>query len=192
VKPNPHHGLPMIPRRPEETLPAGYIISMLLSLLSLLLAATTASMTVASPDFKNGGPIPAIFASPACGGENRTPRLIWQDPPKGTKSFALVVHDPDAPRPGGFYHWIVYDLPASARSLGAGTARGRDGRNSAGETGYLGPCPPPGPAHHYVFSLYALDVSHVAGRAPLDAPGLEQRIRGHVLARAVLAGTFAY
>ena len=79
------------------------------------------------------------------------------------------MHDPDAPMPGGFYHWVVYNIPAGTHAL-VGDAKlspAQLGSTSAGKPGYYGPCPPPGPAHHYTITLYALDLAHIATDAPL-------------------------
>lgn len=110
-----------------------------------------------------------VYDDYGCSGENVSPELVWRNPPQGTKSFALFVHDPDAPTGGaGFWHWIVTDIPGSVRSLpqGAGT---RDGKTlpagsaqvetDYGEPGWGGPCPPVGDApHRYNFTIYALSV----------------------------------
>ena len=124
-----------------------------------------------------------------CGGENRSPQLQWSGAPKGTKSFALIVHDADAPIPGGFYHWVVYNLPAATNELSANVKLDSStGETSTGKAGDHGPCPPPGPTHHYTFTVYALDVARISAAAPLLAPDLQARIAGHVLARGVFAG----
>jgi Raf kinase inhibitor-like YbhB/YbcL family protein len=154
-----------------------------------LLAA--AAMTLKSPDFTAGGVIPAALMSADCGGQNRTPDLEWTNPPSATKSFALIERDPDAPIADGFYHWVVYDAPATARSSSS-LGKSQTGRSSTGKTAYYGPCPPPGPAHHYIFTLYALDVGQVGGKGPFTGPQLEARLRGHVLERATLQATAAH
>jgi Raf kinase inhibitor-like YbhB/YbcL family protein len=102
------------------------------------------------------------------------------------------LHDPDAPISGGFYHWVLYDVPATARTLGSGGGAGnRIGVASTGHAAYYGPCPPAGPLHHYVFTLYALDVAHAGGTAPLTGPQLEMLVHAHVLGRAILEATAA-
>jgi len=150
-----------------------------------------AAFVLESTDFRAGGAIPKPQMASECGGLNRPPALAWTAPPKGTRSFALIVHDPDAPITGGFYHWVVYDVPARARTLGGGHVVGQIGDASTGRAAYYGPCPPPGPPHHYIFTLYALDVPHAGGNAPLTGPQLDSRVRGHVLARATLEATAA-
>jgi Raf kinase inhibitor-like YbhB/YbcL family protein len=157
---------------------------------SIVLAAAMPAMQLASDDFRPGGVIALSSMATDCGGRNRSPQLAWSNAPKTTKSFALVVHDPDAPIPGGFYHWVVYNLPATTRML-AGDAKlapNQIGETSLGKPGYYGPCPPPGPAHHYLFTLYALDIAHISADAPLAAAQVESRIAGHVLARGTLEG----
>jgi Raf kinase inhibitor-like YbhB/YbcL family protein len=133
--------------------------------------AAAAPFSLTSTSFKAGGNIDQKNAGNVmgCTGENKSPALEWKNPPAGTKSFALMVHDPDAPTGGsGFWHWIVYNIPADATSLpeGAGDAAGAglpkgsvQGNTDMGKPGYLGPCPPPGsPKHHYNFVLYPLKV----------------------------------
>ena len=142
--------------------------------------------------FQPGGTIPKKFT---CDGPDASPPLAWTDPPAGTQSFALIMDDPDAPV-GTWVHWVLYDLPASARELPEGVPKdnelqngARQGRNDFRKTGYGGPCPPAGPAHRYFFKLYALDTSF----ADLDAatkPALEKAMEGHILAKAELVGTF--
>ena len=113
---------------------------------------------LSSSAFGAGETIPEKFA---CTGEDLSPELIWGEPPEGTQSFLLVLHDPDA---GGFIHWVAYNLPADLRSLPEGVPQtveieggGVQGRNTFGELGYRGPCPPAGAPHTYVFALYALN-----------------------------------
>lgn len=158
---------------------------------SVVLATTIGTMQVHSADFSDGAPIPTRAMARDCGGENRSPQLSWSGAPQGTKSFALLLHDADAPIAGGFDHWIVYNLPPTTRELAANARLSSDqvGQGSAGTAGYYGPCPPPGQIHHYTFTLYALDVAHISAAAPLTASQLQARIAGHVLARGILHGT---
>ncbi len=157
----------------------------------IVLATTIGPLRIQSSDFSDSGVIPARAMAADCGGENRSPQLQWSGAPKGTKSFALIVHDADAPIPGGFYHWVVYNLPAATNELSANVKldSAQLGETSTGKAGYYGPCPPPGPTHHYTFTVYALDVARISAAAPLLAPDLQARIAGHVLARGVLRGT---
>jgi hypothetical protein len=148
-----------------------------------------------SPAFDPRGEIPVRFT---CEGEDVSPPLVWSDPPAGTRSFALVVSDPDAPDPEAprttWVHWIVYDLAADARGLEEGAGKGalpagaRHGTNDWKRRDYGGPCPPVG-RHRYVHELYALD----APLGDLGGPSkrkLEEAMRGHVLGRAELVGTY--
>jgi Raf kinase inhibitor-like YbhB/YbcL family protein len=163
----------------------------LLAAAGVVLASTIGAMQMRSADFSDGGVIPARAMALECGGENRSPQLAWSGVPRASKSLALIVHDPDAPIPGGFFHWVVYNLPPTTRELSAGAklAAQQVGETSAGTAAYYGPCPPPGPVHHYVFMLYALDIAHVSADVPLTATQLQARIAGHVLARGVFHGT---
>jgi Raf kinase inhibitor-like YbhB/YbcL family protein len=123
-----------------------------------------------------------------CPGQDRSPELHWSKIPQGSRSLALTVYDTDA----DFYHWVAYDLPASLGRLSTGATLPRQelGKNSFGEQRYGGPCPPPGPSHHYVFTLYALDVSGIGSGGGLDGPTVLSKIRGHVLGRATLVGRY--
>jgi len=135
---------------------------------ALLLAgagtAAAAPFSLTSTSFKAGGNIEQKNAGNimGCTGESKSPALEWKNPPPGTKSFALLVHDPDAPTGGaGFWHWIVYNIPGDATSLpeGGPLPKGAvEGNTDMGKPGYIGPCPPPGPKHHYNFMLYPLKV----------------------------------
>ncbi len=152
----------------------------------MILAAL--SFSLASATFKPHATMPLATVYTQCGGQNRSPELHWSGAPKGTKSFALIVHDPDAPHPGGWYHWVAYNIPPSQHEL-------RDGYNAGigvtdlGKPGYNGPCPPPGKPHHYDFTLYALDIARVHGRY-LSGPQLQAVIATHVLAQTTLTGMY--
>ena len=117
-------------------------------------------MQLTSLDFNPGGPIPSRFT---CEGDNVSPELSWKEAPADTKSFALIVHDPDAPRQGGFTHWVLYNIPSDKGHLNPNVPNAEDipgtgmqGRNDSGEIGYMGPCPPSG-THRYYIRLFALD-----------------------------------
>lgn len=141
---------------------------------------------LSSPAFAEGAEIPARHT---CDGDDISPHLTWSGVPAGTRSLALVVDDPDAPR-GTFTHWVVYDLPSDLTALGEGSTQGRHGRNSFGRSGYGGPCPPPrDDAHRYRFTLYALDVpTLVLSEGTRDE--LERKIDTHVLGTAKVAGRY--
>src|SRR5439155_23293932 len=112
-----------------------------------------AVLALVSPAFHSGARIPARYT---CTGANLSPPLRWTAPPRSTRSFALLAVDPDASG-GTFTHWTLWNLPATRRSLPAGFKWKWQGRNDAGSVGYTCPCPPAGPKHHYVFTLYAVD-----------------------------------
>ncbi len=149
-------------------------------------------MKLSSPAFQHQGDIPSVHT---CEGADRAPALAWDEPPPATKSFALIVDDPDAPDPRApqmtWVHWVVYNLPAAARALpegGALPAPARHGVNDWKRAGYGGPCPPIG-RHRYFFKLFALDAQLPDLGSPTK-PALEQAMEGHVLARAELMGTY--
>ena len=161
-----------------------------------LIPANASAMRLQSASFHANATIPAasVYNRGGCHGGNRAPRLRWENVPVKTRSFALLVHDPDAPVPGGWWHWARFDIPANVRTLPYGVRDGTDGRDartSWNERRYDGPCPPPGPAHHYVFTLYALDVSRLAGvTGTTTAPRILRALRGQVIAQATLGGRY--
>jgi Raf kinase inhibitor-like YbhB/YbcL family protein len=150
------------------------------------------SMKLTSSAFEPGGPIPARYTGEA---EDVSPALAWSDVPEGTKSFALICHDPDAPlvKPGtyGFVHWVLYGIPGTAMELPEDVADYVKGVNDFGNAGYRGPMPPPGHGtHHYFFWLLALD-----SEADL-APGLTlwellERIEPNIIGMNRLVGTYS-
>ena len=153
------------------------------------------AFSLRSPSFEPQGPIPAKHT---CQGEDDSPALAWSDAPAGTKSFALIVDDPDAPDPAApktiWVHWVVYNIPAATTALtpGASPANipvgGAEGINDFKRAGYNGPCPPIG-RHRYFHKLYALDVVLADLHEPTKAQ-LEKAMAGHVLGEAQLVGTY--
>ena len=150
------------------------------------------AFALTSDAFTDGGAIPKGFT---CEGQDAAPPLAWADPPPGTKSFALIVDDPDAPDPKAprrtWVHWVLYDIPASSTALpegGTPPAGTRQGCNDWGRTGYGGPCPPIG-RHRYFHKLYALDTVLGDLGEPAKAD-LEKAMKGHVLAEARIVGTY--
>jgi len=136
-------------------------------------AAETAKFTLSSTDIKQGALMQneQVFNGFGCSGLNKSPALAWKNPPAGTKSFALTAYDPDAPTGSGWWHWVVYNIPATVMSLpkGAGTPDGKllppgslQVNTDFGGPGYGGPCPPPGDkAHRYIFTIHALKVEKI-------------------------------
>ncbi|MGO1070048.1 YbhB/YbcL family Raf kinase inhibitor-like protein [Lysobacter sp. CA199] len=139
-----------------------------LVLSSLLLAlaplAHAADFVVESPDVREGEVLAPAFVlkGAGCNGSNTSPRLDWKNPPAGTRSFAVTVHDLDAPGDAGFWHWLVVNIPAKTYLLDHGASNGGlpagalQIRNDYGRAGYGGPCPPPGQLHRYEFTVWAL------------------------------------
>ncbi len=148
-------------------------------------------MKLESSAFTSGQPIPQKHT---CDGADQSPPLAWSDAPQGTKSFALIADDPDAPI-GTWVHWVIFNLPAQTHGLPEGVAKtdsaagGTQGRNDFGKTGYGGPCPPPGKPHRYFFKLYALD-SNLELKAGAKKADVEKALQGHVLANAELMGLY--
>lgn len=152
--------------------------------------------TITSPRFTPGGEIPAEYT---CEGKDVSPPLAWSDVPKGTKSLALIVEDPDAPDPAApkriWVHWVLYNLPPSLAGLSEGVQPSdlppsvQDGSNDWKQPGYQGPCPPIG-RHRYFFKLHALDTTLPETGAPRTKAEVERAIGGHVLATAELMGTY--
>jgi Raf kinase inhibitor-like YbhB/YbcL family protein len=149
-------------------------------------------MELISSAFDHLGSIPSRHT---CEGEDLSPPLAWRGAPEGTRSFVLIVDDPDAPDPSRpkrvWVHWLVYNLPATTHALPEGgrlPAGALTGRNDSHGTDWDSICPPIG-RHRYFFKLYALDAELPDLKMPTKAE-LEQAMHGHVLARAELMGTF--
>jgi Raf kinase inhibitor-like YbhB/YbcL family protein len=149
------------------------------------------ALVLTSTTFAAGATVPNSMVAIPCGGANRSPELQWKGEPSTTRSFALILYDPDAPHPGGFYHWVLYDLPHTTHAIAPNTqfAANQTGRNDSSTLGYFGPCPPPGKLHHYIFTLYALDVDNLNPSQPFTAPDLLARMHGHILAEATYTAT---
>jgi len=148
-------------------------------------------MEVKSQAFKPGGMIPAKYT---CDGADTSPPLTWSDPPAGTKSFALIMDDPDAPV-GIWVHWVIWNIPATARALEESVPKtaslpngARQGTNDFKRIGYGGPCPPSG-THRYFFKLYALG-STLSLSPETTKSVLEDTMRRHILAQSELIGKY--
>ena len=148
--------------------------------------------TLSSPSFRNSQPMPAKHS---CEGADASPALKWEGAPAGTKGFALICDDPDAPG-GSWVHWVIYGIAASTSELAENVAKSdtvggvKQGVNDFGKVGYGGPCPPRGHGvHHYHFRLYALDAElNLAPR--VTRRQLEAAMKGRVLAQTELVGTY--
>jgi len=153
------------------------------------------SWVLTSSAFEGGRSIPSRYT---CDGENTSPPLSWTEPPEGTAELVLVCNDPDAPM-GNWIHWVLYALPVDQGSLPPAVPNAdvllniggaKQGENTSGGIGYTGPCPPPGPIHHYHFRLYALDTpTNLEPGATADE--LREATNGHVLAQTELVGLYS-
>ncbi len=142
-------------------------------------------LSVTTPDFNDAGTVPMAQVCDRYHGGNHSPSLSWSGEPAGTKSFAITMYDPDAPTGSGFWHWTVFNIPASVHTLpaGAGDVGSKllpegagQGRNDAGVAHYSGPCPPAGDQpHHYQITVFAVK----AAKLPVDAEfvGRESRVQ---------------
>jgi len=149
--------------------------------------ATLTKLSLTSNAFHDGQPIPTQYT---CDGTNQSPALSWGEPPQGTRSFALVVDDPDAPG-GTFRHWGVYDIPANTRSLASGRSVGTEVTNDFGKSGYGGPCPPKGHGpHHYHFKLFALDAERLDLPASAKIADVENAAKQKAVGQAELIGIY--
>jgi Raf kinase inhibitor-like YbhB/YbcL family protein len=143
-----------------------------------------------STAFSDGGWIPELHT---CQGADISPSLEWSGAPADTRSFVLIVDDPDAPA-GTWNHWLVYDIPAKVHNLAQGYKAGSlglSGKNDFGKTGYGGPCPPKGHGpHRYFFRLYAMNVPTLGLSDAARRQELERAIKGHVLSETHALGRF--
>lgn len=151
------------------------------------------ALTLTSPAFKDGERIPKKHT---CDGEDRSPPLAWSGAPTGTKSFALVCDDPDAPA-GTWHHWAIYDIPATEHGLPEGyptSGKGnvRQAVNDFRRIGYGGPCPPRGHGtHHYRFTLYALKTDKLAVAGQAQCRDVARTAAAQALAQVTLTGLYS-
>jgi len=149
-------------------------------------------MELRSSAYRPGGAVPLRYT---CDGEGISPAFTWQGEPPQTKSFVLLLHDPDAPSTGGFTHWLIFDIDPRIHQIDEGSPKeapfadfGVQGSNDGNSLGYLAPCPPSG-THRYIARLFSLDVQMSL------APGatrqeVEAAMEGHILDQAALMGTY--
>lgn len=145
------------------------------------------SLVLESPAFVASASIPGVYT---CDGADRSPELTWHGMPAGTQSYALIMDDPDAPN-GTWDHWLLFNIPAMLNRLdeAADMPKGAvSGKNSWGNTGYGGPCPPSG-THRYFFKLYALDTLLTLASG-VNKQDLLNAMKGHVLASSELMGVY--
>ncbi len=161
--------------------------------------ASGATLHVTSDSFADGGTIPRDNVFTGAGGKNMSPQLSWSGAPAATRSIVITCFDPDAPTGSGYWHWLAFDIPATATSLAAGagtkgsSSGGRAGYNDFGQSEYDGPAPPKGDGpHRYIFTVYALDVAAAGASEGTTGATLIFSIRGHVLASGSITGTFGH
>jgi len=194
--------------RPLEWSTRVSLAALALAATTLLAAAPAAQETGAMPkftltstDFTEGGTLAnsQVFNEFGCKGANVSPALAWSGAPAGTQSFALLMHDPDAPTGSGWWHWVVYNIPPGTGSLAAGAGDPKkglmpkgavQGRTDYGSVGYDGPCPPPGKPHHYNFRLYALKVPKLEVPEGASAALIGFNVRAQALGEAQLTGMY--
>ncbi len=165
-------------------------------------SAGAAQLSITSADIKPNAKIAdeQVANGFGCSGKNISPALSWSGAPKGTKSFAVSVYDPDAPTGSGFWHWVVFNFPADATSLAknAGDPKAAlapagaiQGHNDAGTVGYFGPCPPKGDKpHHYHFQIFAVDVDKLDADENASPAVVGFNLHFHTLAKASFIGLF--
>jgi Raf kinase inhibitor-like YbhB/YbcL family protein len=163
-------------------------------------ALAAAPFTLGSSEVKQGGMLGEqhVFNGFGCSGQNVSPSLSWSGAPKGTKSFVLMVHDPDAPTGSGWWHWVVYDIPANVTELPQGAGSGKaplpegakQGRTDFGAPGWGGPCPPPGKPHRYLFTVFALKVEALDVPADASPALIGFMTRANALASASLTAKY--
>ena len=162
---------------------------------------SAAKFTLVSPDVGKDNPIALdqVFNGFGCKGKNLSPALFWSGAPAGTQSFAIMVHDPDAPTGSGFWHWVAFNIPADAVSIPAeaGDVKKKgmpagvvQGRNDFGTFGYGGPCPPPGKPHHYHFRIFALKVPKLDVPADATAALIGFNVNANKIGEADLVGMY--
>jgi Raf kinase inhibitor-like YbhB/YbcL family protein len=172
--------------RPHTSLLAGFLASITISMLPVSgIAAEASKFQIRSPSFAEGATIPTQFS---CNGANLSPPLSWSGVPEGTKSLVLLMDDPDAPG-GTFVHWVVDDIPPGSQGFKSGSPEGKPGMNGMGRAAYMGPCPPPGPPHHYHFRLFALDANLNLTGSP-NADEVRNAMKDRVKESSELIGIF--
>ena len=150
-------------------------------------------MKIETTSFTPDGTIGDRYIAEAAGGENVNPALAWSEVPEGTKSFALTIYDPDAPTGSGFWHWIVYNIPADVREIaeGAGAPAGAsEFPSDYGFAEYGGPNPPAGPAHRYIHTIHALPVEKLQAPEGITQAAIRFQIHTQQLDSASVTGLY--
>lgn len=162
------------------------------------MSPSTTSFSLVSHDFQEGQSLPMQQVYDAIGGANQSPHLAWQDAPAGTRSFAVTCYDPDAPTGSGWWHWTVFNLPATTHELATGAstngslpAGAGQGRTDYGQAVYGGACPPAGNApHRYIFTVWALGVEKLDLDADCSGAVVGFNLNANVLAKATITALF--
>lgn len=164
-----------------------HFLVVLFMILGSICSLASVGLTLSSSAFRPDNPIPAKYT---CQGENTPPPLAWSNLPKNTQSLALILEDPDASN-GNWIHWIVFNINPDTKQLNTYplTHEGLEGSNSWGHENYGGPCPPSG-EHHYIFTLYALDI-RLNEKTGINAADLRRAMSGHILEQTKLVGTYS-
>jgi len=171
------------------------------TLLSLLIATTflfSANFTLKSPDLAGQLTKTQEFNGFGCTGENISPALEWKDAPKGTKSFAITMYDPDAPTGSGWWHWSIFNIPASTTGIATNATRSEllpkgatEGTNDYGVVGFGGACPPKGDGFHtYVITVYALDVEKLDINKETNQAVVGYMINAHTIAKSSIVSYY--
>jgi hypothetical protein len=171
------------------------VLTLVLPLATLDLVAQP-TFTIHSADVGGQATMAQVFNGFGCTGENRSPQLNWSNAPEGTKSFAVTMYDPDAPTGSGWWHWVVFDIPADTKEFpaGAGSPNGKgmpplavQSMTDFGATGYGGPCPPPGHGpHQYIVTIYALKTAKLGLDERAGAAMVGFNLNQQMLAKASL------
>ena len=172
------------------------ILIILIFLISMGVIMANSSFTLTSETIKNNQTLPneQVLNSFGCTGENISPDLSWQGAPESTKSYALLVHDPDAPRPTGWWHWLVVNIPTTKTEFKKGEKLAPPMLETVTDfknTGYGGACPPKGHGvHHYNFTIYALDTEKLDVSVDTDPNEVEKIVKSHALASSTITALY--
>lgn len=167
-------------------------LSIVVAIVGIILSSSNAlALTLHTTSFVDRSSLPATYT---CDGKNISPQLSWSEIPPNTQSFVFILSDPDAPG-GTFYHWVLYNIPASVNTLAEGMNRlpmnAKLGENSWNTAQYRGPCPPKGAIHTYLFTLYALDTMLMLPNG-VNANTLLAAMQNHLLAQAELFAIYGH
>lgn len=175
------------------------LLSIAVAALMTATSSSAATFSLSSPTLIDGKVVPGdhVYNGMGYHGKNLSPELSWTGAPAGTKSFALTVFDPDAPREGGWWHWLAFDIPASVTHLpeGAGKVRGMpqgtiQSITDFGPPGYGGPAPPPGKTHRYIFTIYALKTAKLGLSSDAAPTTVDAAIKQASLGQATITALY--